>query len=60
MSTAKAPANAKPIKVNGRVIDPREQYAKAARNTDYIIVTSREVLENDQKSRVTKASGGVA
>lgn len=54
MSTAKAPADAKSIKVNGRLIDPREQYAQDARNTDYIILTSRDVLENDQKAELQK------
>lgn len=54
MSTSKAPADAKSIKVNGRLIDPREQYAQDARNTDYIILTSRDVLENDQKAELQK------
>lgn len=54
MSTAKAPADAKSIKVNGRLIDPTENYAQDARNTDYIIVTSRDILENDQKAELQK------
>lgn len=54
MSTAKAPADAKSIEVNGRLIDPREHYAQDARNTDYIIVTSIDVLENDQKAELQK------
>ncbi|KAL2038427.1 hypothetical protein N7G274_008766 [Stereocaulon virgatum] len=54
MSNAEPPANAKPIEVNGQVVDPNEHYARDAQNTDHIIVTVKDVLDNDQKAELQK------
>jgi subtilisin family serine protease len=54
MSNAEPPANAKPIEVNGQVVDPNEHYARDAQNTDHIIVTVKDVLDNDQKAKLQK------
>ncbi|KAL6704373.1 hypothetical protein ACN47E_008329 [Coniothyrium glycines] len=44
MSLNQPPADALPVEVNGRVLDPYQAYAKDAKNTDYIVVTVRHVL----------------
>lgn len=54
MSNADPPADAKPIEVNGQVIDPSEHYARDAQNTDHIIVTVKGVLDNDQRAELQK------
>ena len=54
MSNTEPPADAKPVEVNGRTIDPNEHYAQDAQNTDYIIVTIGDVLNNDQKIELQK------
>ncbi|KAK3179072.1 hypothetical protein OEA41_001211 [Lepraria neglecta] len=54
MSNAEPPADAKPIEVNGQVVDPSEHHARDAQNTDHIIVTVRDVLDNDQRAELQK------
>ena len=54
MSNAQLPADANPIEVNGQVVDPNEHYARDARNTDHIILTTRDVLDNDQRAELHK------
>ena len=54
MSNAALPADAEPIKVNGQAVDPHEHYARDAQNTDHIIVTVRDVLNNVQRAKLQK------
>lgn len=54
MSNIEPPAEAKPIEVNGQVVDPSEHYARDAKNTDHIIVTVKDVLDNKQRADVEK------
>lgn len=54
MSKTDTPADAKPIEVNGQVVDPQEHYARYAQNTDHIIVTARDVLNVDQRAQLQK------
>ncbi|KIY01948.1 uncharacterized protein Z520_02086 [Fonsecaea multimorphosa CBS 102226] len=44
MSSITPPADAAPVEVNGRTINPLEFYARDARNTKHIIVTVRHIL----------------
>ena len=54
MSNVNVPADAKPIELNGHIVDPFEHYALDAQNTNYIIVTARDVLANDQKAELQR------
>ncbi len=54
MSNTESPSDAKPIEVNGRVVDPGEHCARDAQNTDHIIVTVKEVLSDDQRADLQK------
>lgn len=50
MSDSRVPPDARPVEVNGRVVDPHEQYATDALHTDHIIVTTYDVLSHDQRT----------
>ncbi|KAG8534094.1 uncharacterized protein KY384_000937 [Bacidia gigantensis] len=54
MSNIEASDDAQRIEVNGQVIDPSEHYARDAQNTDHIIVTVKDVLDDDQKAALQK------
>jgi len=54
MSNAEPPTDAQPIQINGQVVDPREHYARDAQSTDHIIVTVRDVLDDDQTAELQK------
>ncbi|CAF9923156.1 MAG: hypothetical protein HETSPECPRED_005255 [Heterodermia speciosa] len=54
MSNTGLPVDAEIIEVNGQVIDPSEHYAQDAKNTNHIIVTVKDVLNDDQKAELSK------
>ncbi|KAF2233798.1 subtilisin-like protein [Viridothelium virens] len=54
MSQVEAPADAQSIEVNGRIVNPSEHYARDARNTDHIILTVEDTLNDDQKAQLQK------
>ena len=54
MPNAEPPSDAVPVEVNGQVVDPSEHYARDAQNTDHIIVTVRDVLDDDQRAELQK------
>ena len=55
MATATTPPeDAQVIEVNGQVIDPSEHYARDAKHTDHIILTSKDVLQDDERIELQK------
>lgn len=52
MSNIVPPPEAVSIEVNGREIDPNDHYAKDARNTDHIIVSSDHILTTSERSKL--------
>lgn len=52
MTEAKAPSDAIPITVNGRVIDPHDHYAKNAHETDHVVLTLYDVLTREQHAKL--------
>ena len=54
MATITAPEDAQVIEVNGQAIDPSEHYARDAKDTDHIILTSKNVLQSNERRELKK------
>jgi len=52
MSDVIPPENAIPVEVNGRINDPHDHYAHDAQNTNYIVLTTNNVLRSDEMKKL--------
>lgn len=50
------PADAIAVTVNGQVVDPQNEYAKDAKNTDYIVITTRKILSIAEEHELQELS----
>jgi serine protease AprX len=56
MSSGSPPADALPVQINGQVVDPNDVYARDAKNTAYIVVTFRRILNVNEEEELHSLS----